>query len=146
MYLAIDPGIHAGWCALRGDLSLHSCGIGEAPEHPYAVVLCERPTVYPYSRADPANIITLAINAGDRTGRWRRRGARVEWVEPRTWKGNIDKAPHHAAIVLSLADLPHDLGVVRAGATEVKSKKYREDMMDAVGLALYGRRMHLFRP
>lgn len=149
MFLAIDPGAHPGWCVLNTDFTIKACGIGEAPEGPrlngaYEYVLCERPTIYPYSKVDPRNIITLAISAGDLTGLWRRKGSEIRWVEPRTWKGSIDKKSHHAAIIRALS--PADQAAVSKCAAKVRSDKYLEDMMDAVGLAMYGKRMGLFAP
>lgn len=141
MYLSVDPGEHAGFCVLDDDLSILGCGINAPPREKYKVVLVERPTIYPHSGINPANIITLAITLGKIVGPLEELGARIKEVEPRTWKGQIKKPPHHRAIrkalpAAELAIVNEDLRGIRA--------KLQEDAMDAVGLAIYGRRMKLF--
>jgi hypothetical protein len=147
MFLAIDPGEHPGYAVLSDKLELVWCGI-QAPGSPNitcfrpSVVLCERPTVYPKMKVDPANIITLAITAGKLVQPWLEAGAKEAWVEPRTWKGNIPKDIHHASIFSKLSTLEQD---VVSRCLKGVAPTWREDAMDAVGLAMYGKRMHIFQ-
>lgn len=142
MYLAIDPGAHPGWAILSDELRLIGCGINLAPRWKFKAVLCERPTVYPRSRVPPADIVTLAISAGELVLPFRELGSQILWVQPRTWKGQIPKAPHHASIMDALA--PSERAVVAEDLKGV-AKEWQEDAKDAVGLAAYGRRFRLFR-
>lgn len=143
MYLAIDPGAHPGFAFLKDDLSLLCCGTGEPISGgQIETVLAERPTIYPNSKASPENIITLAITLGKMLRRYEDMGCKIVLVEPRTWKGQIPKKQHHAAIRKQLR--PDELAIVDA-CLKNTAAKWCEDAMDAVGLALYGRRMHIFR-
>lgn len=141
-FLAIDPGIHTGWARLDDSLGLVKCGIGAPDDYPYRAVLIEKPTVYPRSEVDPNNLITLAWGAGRYDFQFSQLGSIVLKVEPRTWKGSIDKKKHHP-IVWSACS-PREQDVVSQCGRGISDKKL-EDMMDAVGLAQYARKMHIFK-
>lgn len=143
VYCAIDPGEFSGWSLLSADLKLVKCGIDRPPMLPYKAVLIERPTIYPHTKVDPNNIVTLSLNAGNHAGRLETLGARVHWVEPRTWKGSVPKHIHHPRILAALSPLEQD--VVSVCGKGISIKKI-EDMMDSIGLAQYAKRMHLFLP
>lgn len=91
--LAIDPGAHPGFALFDDeDNELSECSneFSEAYISESRVV-CERPTIYPHSKADPNNIITLAITAGMLVERCSNVDPVVVWVLPRSWKGSIPK-------------------------------------------------------
>lgn len=142
MYLSLDPGAHPGWAIWNERFELTRCGIDKPPLDRYVVVLCERPTIYPNSKVPPADIITLAITAGRLVCPLADHGARVDWVEPRTWKGQVPKQIHHARIFGQLS--PTEQSVVDVCLRGV-NPKYREDAMDAIGLGQYAKRMHTFK-
>lgn len=140
-YLCIDPGSHPGWAVLDGDHKITGCGINTPPKYKFDVVLAERPTVYPHSDVNPANIITLAITLGKMIRPYEDLGSKVVLVEPRTWKGQIPKKVHHPIIRKSLA--AGELLVVDNCLKDI-AKSWCEDAMDAVGLAVYGRKNRIF--
>lgn len=140
-YLAIDPGASPGWCALDPFLRICACGAGEAPlSVSYRVVLIERPTIYARNPVPAADIVTLALTAGMLARPHKDKGAKLRWVEPRSWKGSIKKKPHHAATKRAIS-APERFIVEQAEKTAGAGI---EDMLDAVALAVYGRRMHIF--
>ena len=145
MYITVDPGAHPGWCIVNDSLAIVACGINKPPRAEFKVVLVERPTIYPKGvsnkRVDPANIITLAITLGKLVNPLEELGAVIKEVEPRTWKGQIPKPVHHRTI---RRDLPKSELLVVDTCLKGIADSWCEDAMDAVGLAMYGRRMKLF--
>lgn len=144
-YLAIDPGEHAGWAImaeLANGLTLTACGINKAPRRLFKTVLYEKPNIYPgdspYKREC---ILTLCVTSGELIAPFREMGAKIVYVNPRTWKGGIPKHVHHPAILDKLS--PAEQSVVAQCGKGI-SLKFIEDMMDAVGLAAYARKMHIF--
>ena len=137
MLLAIDPGADAGW-ALLGDDKLLAAGLNEGAlrEAPTRAVI-ERPMIYPGGRqkARPADVIKLAVRAGEWGGRISERfGIEPEYVEPHTWKGTVPKEIHQARIWAKL-DASERTVLDKAGSGIAPSK--RHNIVDAVGLALY---------
>lgn len=132
--LAIDPGADQGWAVLRNG-SLVVCGLGQ-PETFGARCIVERPTIYPHSRVDPNNLITLAIRAGTAAGWAESRGCEIFWVEPRTWKGSISKATHHSRVLKDLTAA--DRSTLRDCLKTVPGGK-RHNVVDAVALAFWFR-------
>lgn len=139
MFLAIDPGISTGWAVFNADKQLQICGVGQPPTVGIKRVLIERPQIYraSQSKGDPNDLITLALGAGRYAERFESRGAVVDFVLPTTWKGQVPKAIHHVRIYGALAAAEQE--IVSRGGSGV-SVKAREDMMDAVGLGVWGRR------
>lgn len=134
MLLAIDPGADTGWAYFEKK-KLTKCGLGAPPVVGVTEVLIEKPTLYPRSKARSSDVITLAVRAGECGGAYGSLGVAVEYVEPRTWKGQVPKDVHHARIWATLAQ-DERLVVDRAVSGLAPSK--RHNVLDAVGLGLYG--------
>lgn len=145
--LAIDPGGCAGWALyettpLRSEqhkATLKACGIWEKEYSDYSKdrprpdrVIVEVPQIWP-NTPNKQDIITLAY----RLGRY------VQWigcdditeVYPVTWKGDLSKAVHQPRIWDKLR--PDEQEVLRAAGKGMAPSK-RHNMIDAVGLGLYG--------
>src|SRR5262249_46591745 len=106
--LAIDPGASQGWARFSTN-RLWQCGLGQPTPFLGSVrVVIERPALYPgrSQKARPKDIITLTLAAGETAGRILAVNpeARVEYVEPHTWKGSVPKDVHHARIWAALAE------------------------------------------
>jgi hypothetical protein len=130
--LAIDPGNATGW-AVFVDNALESCGTIKPvlwetlSVPPGGFVIIEEPTIYPHSKADPANIMALQLKVGDLRGFFSRRGYTVELVQPRTWKGQVPKDIHAGRTLRKLS-----------AAERVRiPTKHTHDTLDAVGLGLW---------
>lgn len=131
MFLGIDPGRDTGWAVLDEGGRLTRCGLGNPPAVAKGRrVIIERPQVYAprYSKGDPNDLITLAIQVG----RYSERFDTDNHVLPHEWKGTIDKEKHHERIWCSLGPLEQD--VVARAMNGIAVKK-RHNAMDAVGLA-----------
>ena len=151
MLLAIDPGADQGW-ALFDEKVLVRCGVGDfrpviEPDFQKVAgavllvsvlecVVCECPTLYRGGKARPADVITLALRAGEAVGfakgMWP--NAKCEYVEPRTWKGQVPKDVHHARIFAALNDIERN--VVATNLKGLAASK-RHNALDAVGLGLW---------
>lgn len=155
MFVTIDPGQHSGFAIYSLTTGLVACGTGDPRKSLRHVVTTadsenviddawvEYPVIYPRSPARPNDIIKLAVNAGEWGGLYRSLGVAVHYVEPATWKGQIDKLNHHPIIFGLLTPDERDV-LVNAPAKKIKRRKPKwshdglsEDMLDAVGLALW---------
>jgi hypothetical protein len=140
--LAIDPGNHTGWAVFVND-QLYKCGTvtpfdwgtlepppfdwGTLEPPPFGFVLIEEPTIYPHSKADPANIMALQLKVGQLKQLFESRGYHVELVQPRTWKGQVPKEIHHRRVRAALT--PAELARI--------PKSHTHDTLDAIGLGLW---------
>ncbi len=135
--LAIDPGADAGWSLFAGKI-LVGCGLGAPPAGDIGRVVIERPMIYPGARqkARPADIIKLAVRAGEAGGVYgRAHGLEPEYVEPAKWKGgSIDKNIHHPRIWAKLS--PDEQAIVSNAARGIAPSK-RHNVLDAIGIGLY---------
>lgn len=139
--LAIDPGQNPGF-ALFDEGELAECGNTYLENHRHeARVVCERPMIYPHSKANPNNIITLAITAGKLVEICSQNVyVVVKWYEPRQWKGQLPKTK-------KLADYVVYKRVLKALNVEEKeeladtlarvSAAAAFDVVDAVGIGLH---------
>lgn len=89
-------------------------------------VVIEEPTIYPHSKARPADVMALQLKVGELKGRFEAAGCRVELVQPRTWKRQVPKPIHHIRIRKALTD-----------AERALVEGQRGDVLDAVGLGLW---------
>jgi hypothetical protein len=109
MLLCIDPGAHTGWAlfsAYGPDWhfdTLSRCGLTTPAKWDKLAsigalcdVLIEEPTIYPHSKARPADVMALQLKVGELKGRFEAVGRKVELVQPRTWKRSVPKRVHHA--------------------------------------------------
>lgn len=139
MYVAIDPGLDTGWSIWSEGL-LAACGLGDprtSKAHRVAELSCvwiESPVIYPHSKANPNDIIRLALNAGGWEGRYDVLGVPVSFVEPSKWKGQVPKDVHHARVWAALA--PAEQAIVDA-AVRARPASKRHNILDAVGLGLW---------
>lgn len=134
--ITIDPGTKSGisvWqdglLVYAGALDYYDSKTLPLTSHtPLDVGLIEVPTIYrEASKADPKNIITLAIKVGVWAQVLRTEGRcyEVRGVEPRTWKGQVPKKVHHERILAALSD--HEQSICPR----------QPDALDAVGLGLW---------
>jgi hypothetical protein len=147
--LAVDPGLNAGWALFRLG-KLVDCGLyrgkhlAETVEAIQAAsvfdleeLVVERPQAYNAlrSKADPNDLITLALVAGAAMGAhgWHR----LRTPSPAEWKGQTPKEIHQPRILAALE--PAELAVLE----RVKAPaSLQHNVRDAVGLGLWahGRR------
>ncbi len=135
-YLAIDPGIHTGWAVLDSAGTLHACGKGEAfPILSNRAAIIECPQVYRAgkSKADPNNLITLAVRVGRYQERLIAAGVPCDLVLPAKWKGQLPKDTHHLRVDATLSE--RERHVVSQIARLPGERGYSEDVWDAVALA-----------
>jgi hypothetical protein len=139
MLIAIDPGADAGWAVFDERLRLVSCGLGAPHTEGLAVrkAIIEKPMIYPggKQKARPADIITLAVRAGESGGLLRSAGVDVQYVEPFRWKGSVPKDVCHARIWGKLTDV--ERGIVDSAGKGIAPSK-RHNILDAVGIGLFG--------
>lgn len=156
MIVTIDPGKKTGW-ALHSKTGLVACGTGDpriSDRHivvsPHADVdviedaYIEWPVIYPRAPARPADIMKVARCAAEYGGMYKTFAVDVHYVEPAEWKGQLDKAVHHPIILATLT--AEERSLVYA-TPKIKRRKpryaddgYSEDMLDAIGLALWAAR------
>jgi hypothetical protein len=141
--LAIDPGRDTGWCLMSEARELRGAGLGDPPlEFVGHRVVVERPQIYPRSKGDPNDLITLAIQVGRYSERFLARGCAVEEILPHTWKGTVDPdilcrrvwASLTAAEQALLGQVLEPLARTRFSAATLTDGK-RHNVIDAVGLA-----------
>ncbi len=135
-YLAVDPGLSTGFALIDRDGFMIRCGRGE--DFPFcSKAIIELPQIYraAMSPARPEDLITLAVRVGQYKERLEVAGAKVELVQPATWKHQVKKKIHHPRILKSLS--PLDLPAVRAGLDGL-TEKQAEDVWDAIGLVKWG--------
>lgn len=145
MRVAIDPGLDTGWSIwlerpARPSFELLACGLGDPRSSRAHIasaissVLIESPVIYPHSKANPNDIIRLAVNAGTWAGRYEMLGACVEFVEPSRWKGQVPKDIHHGRVWSALT--PEEQKIVDSAVKSRPASK-RHNILDAVGLGLW---------
>jgi len=149
MIISIDPGISAGiafWLPngrliraglLRGGLSRDRAD-GAWPGHPctwaaITNVVVERPQIYRHSKADPNDLITLAMAAGELIGRIlaEHPGSEVLECLPATWKGQVPKDIMVERIKKGLSEAEHKRVILPTAAS------LAHNVWDAVGIGLY---------
>lgn len=132
--MAIDPGTKSTGVAFFLKSKLRSvtripfttC----AELHPFGqesfvdVLVCEVPQVYPRSKADPNDLIKLALLAGGLVGQTV--AVHKVLVKPREWKGQVPKKIHNARTLAKLT--PSELKLCGG---------LSHDEIDAVGLGLW---------
>jgi hypothetical protein len=143
MLLAIDPGLDTGWAILL-DGKLLNAGLGDPPAATGCTkVVIERPQIYQgrSSRANPNDLITLAIQVGRYTERFAA-GRDVEHLLPHTWKGTVDPDILCRRVWASLDEREKDLLGSRLSPlarepfnAENLTEGKRHNVIDAVGLA-----------
>lgn len=159
MYITIDPGTNLGW-AIWNALGLVACGLDDPRSSPKHIVTSVEPDVdvihdawiedqviYPRSPVPPGDILTLAKGAHRFAGRYDACGVVVHFVEPSTWKGQIQcncsktitfaACRHHARTWSALN--PHEQEIVHKALKGVAPSK-RHNVLDALGIGLWVRR------
>lgn len=140
MLLAIDPGLDTGWAILL-DGKLLNAGLGDPPAATGCTkVIIERPQIYPRSKGDPNDLITLAIQVGRYSERFANR--EVEHMLPHTWKGTVDPDILCRRVWASLDAREKDLLGARLEPLARKpfsdktlTEGRRHNVIDAVGIA-----------
>lgn len=132
MLLSIDPGARTGWACFR-EAQLVSCGLTTPAKWPDLVrqadgidVLIEEPTLYPHSKANPADVMSLQLKVGELKGRFEAVGCKVTLVQPRTWKRQVSKAICHQRAAKVLSDAERSLAATA-----------NHDTWDAIALGLW---------
>lgn len=144
MILCIDPSStpsHIGW-AIFSDHTLRSCGRQAPPSRLLANIaeaVIERPVIYPHGKTpNPNSIVLLAVTVGELAGVLTANGVSVRYVEPRAWKGTLDKdtccrrawsrlRPGNEQSVAALFR-PESSGKVKGG---------KDHVLDAIGIGLW---------
>lgn len=142
--IGIDPGEDTGWTLYVDGLLWYSTVVAfdtlikSPPEAPPnlgpVIVVIENPVIYPErGGADPKDLLKLARKVG-RLELWyqlMRPTYKVRLVEPRQWKGTLNKKIHHKHVLSRLTTEERSiLPVNRAG-------NYDHNMLDSVGLGYY---------
>ena len=130
--LALDPGNSTGW-AFFNDGVLQACGWCKGPSQLNAPfvdhVVIENPKVYPRSKVNPNDLMTLARMVGRYEERFTHLPTKL--IFPREWKGTISK--------------PIMLRRIRSEMTPgelLLLGKNPDDTVDAIGLGRYTLRMY----
>ncbi len=136
MLLSIDPGARTGWAFFSGvGMPLVNCGLVQPALWGDLVavygrlcldVLIEEPTIYPHSKARPADVMALQLKVGQLKGRFETVGCKVELVQPRTWKRGVSKPIHNRRTLKALSAIERKL-----------AEGMRHDVLDAIGLGLW---------
>lgn len=132
MIVAIDPGIKTGHAIFDNGQLVHA-GTG-LPALFCDHVVIEKPVIYPKGTPNPNAIVKLALRVGEYSERARAGGCTVELVEPRTWKGGLDKDRHHVRILHALTK--EEKGLVKDILARLPKGKHG-DVLDAVGLGMW---------
>lgn len=104
------------------------------------VCVVEKPMLYG-GHPRPNDIVTLAVAAGEMGGIYRAvSGREPTYVKPYEWKRQLDK-PKCWTRVLTLLD---EREMLCLGNLKHMTKKRREDVQDAIGLALFGAGRYVF--
>jgi hypothetical protein len=100
--------------------------------------IVEVPRVYPHGRTpNPNDVVKVAVAAGEQAGILRAHGVVVRYVEPRAWKGTIDKATCCRRVWKHLREEeryvaeryePEAQGTIRGG---------KDHVLDAIGIGLH---------
>ncbi len=145
VFLSIDPGLSTGHAWWYPDGSLASCGV--SPDGPPQTVdirhlAIEVPKIYTarLMKGDPNNIVTLAVRVGRYIERYGQQG--YTGYFPNEWKGTQTKDQHHPKIFMALS--PKEKDIVRV-AGEGLTKKSLADLLDAIGIGQYARKMGQFK-
>lgn len=132
--MAIDPGRDTGWAILDARGMLCRAGLNNPPLDFRGPVIIERPQIYQgrQSKADPNDILTLAIGVGRYAERFESRCCTVEFVLPHTWKGTVNPDVLCNRIVASLS--AEERATLDRCLSEVAKGK-QHNVIDAVGIA-----------
>ena len=144
--IAIDPGKRSGVALFRRALLADDWRLVEALtmiereilERPRqllgdVLVVIELPVIYPTRKTPPADLIDLAVMVGDLRGFYRRHGFEVRLVTPRNWKGTVPKSIHNKRTLAALT--PEERALL---PRRPRARDYDHNMLDAVGLGLWG--------
>lgn len=135
--LFVDPGATTG-LALFGDDRLITAAVHRgAPKLPMNLTpdeaWIEKPVVYPHSRkVNPDDLLKLMGLVGEWKNYLESMGCRVEYVEPRQWKGTVPKPVHNRRTIGLLT--PGELAIL---PKRPRAKDYDHNMLDAIGLGLW---------
>lgn len=128
--LAIDPGAnYFAWAYFR-DAHLIECDktTGNMQFRLLDYVLIEKPQVYRYGRGDPNDLVDVAIMCG-RLAEMLRQSKVIDFVFPRTWKGQVPKSIHQTRIKLKMT--AQELKLLPTRKDDLK------DVLDAIGIGLW---------
>jgi hypothetical protein len=128
---SIDPGVHQGWARFSGGM-LYACGLGETPF--VGDVYIELPQVYARQkkRADPNDLITLAVRIGQLKERAERKSLTVRLIKPAEWKGQTPKEIHNRRVLAAMQ--PSEVEVFK----ELKvAQSLKHNVLDAIGIGLW---------
>jgi hypothetical protein len=95
----------------------------------------EIPQVYPRAPEDPNDLINVAYTAGAVCHYLLFMGCSVRRVIPHAWKGNVPKEVSHRRIIEGLTPENRDRVT---GMLATYNKTVRHNLLDALGIALYG--------
>lgn len=139
MLLTIDPGAKSGWAIFDNGV-LVACGRDAPPPEwlegvTHAVI--EFPVIYPHGKtANPNDIVKLAWTAGEQAGLLMAHGIEVRTVEPRAWKGTLDKDVCCRRVWRRLQDHEAAVAAKWQPEDEGKVKDAKTHVLDAIGIGL----------
>lgn len=136
-----DPGNNMGWSHFEEGL-LRDAGVfsfSEARDYINSIVcagdsvLIEVPRHYPHNeKGDTNDLIDLAVQVGQLKAWCELRGATVELVWPRTWKGSVPKKIHNERVLRALKSFERAALKFRP-----RARSYDNNMVDAIGMGLW---------
>lgn len=123
LYSGIDPGTDGSWLAWGERhtlLGVYCIPKDHIPPLPTGMrLLIEKPRIYPYSNGeDPNDLIDLAIALGGLRLSAIHAGVDVTLCEPRKWKGQRKKPPHHLSIWQALTHAEREVVAKAIGHTQ----------------------------
>jgi hypothetical protein len=148
--LTIDPGqrkgrANLGWALFANDrlveADVESSSENAMPPgcYPFSTeqnprfAIIEAPRWYPREhRIDTNDLLDLSVLVGELKRHFAERGANVELVYPRTWKGTVPKDIHNKRVLAALSK--EELAVL---PKRPRAKDYDHNVLDAVGLGLW---------
>lgn len=143
MLLSIDPSSAAarvGWAIFDGRV-LVTCGKGSPPA-PWLTdvteAIIEHPVIYPHGRTpNPNDVVKLAVTVGELAGVLSAHGLSVRYVEPRAWKGTLDKDTGCRRAWSRLQDHEQAVAAKFKPPASGKVPGSIEHTLDAIGIGLF---------
>jgi len=140
LLLTIDPGTKSGW-AIFDNGTLVACGRDAPPPawlEGVTDAVIEHPVIYPHGKTrNPNDIVKLAVTAGEQAGLLMANGIRVRYIEPRVWKGTLDKSVCCRRAWSRLREDEAAVAEKWQPEEEGEVKDAKTHVLDAIGIGLH---------
>jgi hypothetical protein len=93
--------------------------------------ILEMPRIYPYQKAEPNRILSLAVKTGMALAAMRHGKVNVDLVNPHDWKGTVPKKIHNQRVLNALTEKEKEL------LEKIQPASKRHNVIDAIGLGLW---------